>query len=358
MNKLIQKIEEIRGNLDGLRRHSLKETSTRTIVIDPILDSLGWDVRDPDKVQLEYPTVDGKSVDYALKINNKTVLLVEAKALDDLLNDVKAITQVVGYAANDGIVWCVLTNGVKWKIYRSVEQCPAPEKLMFEVSLDPREAEGISDQQLAQQMWRFSREEMAKGTLDDLGTDRKVRKALDTLMHDPPRKLLNLLQEATGDDNIKNQQVKESLTRILAERGVTPPIGSPPPGGINNPPVPPKKGGKWKDWNDALFSISNKELVKFFRNELETGVKEDLQRRTIFFRKRRWELWVSKDKAYVWQHGRFKADVEFWNNKIGNHIDAEPKNKDRCLRFYLSSGQDFRKFKEALDKDLISIDFL
>ncbi|MCP4712546.1 MAG: hypothetical protein GY869_28305, partial [Planctomycetes bacterium] len=111
MNKLIQAIEMVRSSLQKFRRHSLKETPTRTIIIDPLLQALGWDVRDPDEVQLEYPTIDGKFVDYALKINRKPVLLVEAKALDDPLNDVKATTQVVGYAANDGIVWCILTNG-------------------------------------------------------------------------------------------------------------------------------------------------------------------------------------------------------------------------------------------------------
>ena len=108
MNRLIQAIEKIRQRIPALRRHSLKETPTRTIVIDPLLEALGWDVRDPDEVQLEYPTVDGKFVDYALKLNKKAVLLVEAKALDDPLADVKAITQVVGYSANDGIVWCIL----------------------------------------------------------------------------------------------------------------------------------------------------------------------------------------------------------------------------------------------------------
>ncbi len=223
MNKLIQTIEMIRGKLSVLRRHALKETPTRTIVIDPLLEALGWDVRDPDEVQLEHPTVDGKSVDYALKLNRKPVLLVEAKALDDLLNDVKAITQVVGYAANEGIVWCILTNGIKWRIYRSVEKCLAPDKLMFEVSLDTKESEGMTVQQIARQMWRFSSEEMAAGTLDALGeqtfSDAKVRKALKTLMSDPPRTFLNLLRSASGDDNLKPQSIKESLSRIAGEEG-------------------------------------------------------------------------------------------------------------------------------------------
>ena len=221
MNKLVQTIEMVRQKLPALRRHSLKETPTRTIVIDPLLESLGWDVRDPDEVQLEYPTVDGRSVDYALKLNRKPVLLVEAKALDDTLDDVKAITQVVGYAANDGIVWCILTNGIIWRVYRSVEQCPAPDKLMFEVSLDPDTSEGMTIDQMAKQLWRFSCEEMAKGTLDALGeqtfTDGKVRKALQCLMTDPPRSFLNLVRTATRDENLAPQRIKESLIRIASE---------------------------------------------------------------------------------------------------------------------------------------------
>lgn len=220
MNKLLQTVQTIRVKVDGLRKQSLKETQTRTIIINPFLEALGWDVRDPDEVQEEYPTVDGKSVDYALQINGKPILFVEAKALDDPLNDVKAITQVVGYAANAGVVWCVLTNGLKWKVYRSVEKCSAPDKLMFEVSLDPRDSDGLSVQQISQQLWRFSREEIARGALDALGeqtfTDGKVRKALDAVMRAAPRTFLNIVKKATGDGQLSPRQIKESIERIWA----------------------------------------------------------------------------------------------------------------------------------------------
>ena len=231
MNKLIQVIEATRTKIDALRKHGLKETPTRTIVIDPLLEALGWEVSDPDEVQLEYPTVDGKSVDYGLKLNKKCALLVEAKSFDDPLNDVKAITQVVGYAANNGITWCILTNGLTWKVYRSIENCPAPDKLMYEVSLDPRDSQGMTVQQIAQQMWRFSREEMAKGALDALGeqtfTDGKVRKALAAVMLDPPRQLLNMIRAATGDQSIAPQRIKDSLTRVWRDAGVGTRLGRP-----------------------------------------------------------------------------------------------------------------------------------
>lgn len=221
MDKLIQTIQAIRRKLPTLRGQGLKETPTRTIIIDPLLEALGWDVRDPDEVELEYPTLDGRSVDYALKLNKNPVLLVEAKSLDDALEDVKAITQVVGYAANNGIVWCILTNGILWRVYRSVEPCAAPEKLMFEVNIDPRGPEAMTVEQVARQMWRFSRAEMARGTLDTLGeqifTDGKVRKALERLMHDPPNKLLKLVRDTVGDETLSLPRIKQSLARIATQ---------------------------------------------------------------------------------------------------------------------------------------------
>jgi len=219
MQKLIQTIQSLRQKLPMLRRQELKETPTRTIIIDPLLEALGWDVRDPEEVELEYPTVDGKSVDYALKLNKNPVLLVEAKSLIDRLDDVKAVTQVVGYAANNGIAWCILTNGMLWRVYRSMEHCPAPEKLMFQVCLVPEGPEAMSAEQVARQMWRFSREEMVKGTLDVLGertfTDGKVRKALESLMLNPSNSFLKLLRAAMGDDSPSPPRIKDSLARIV-----------------------------------------------------------------------------------------------------------------------------------------------
>lgn len=239
MDKLIACIEDIRVRLDGLRRRGLKETPTCTIIIDPLLQGLGWDIRDPDEVEHEYATVDAKAVDYALKLNRRPVLFVEAKSLDDPLDDVKAVAQIVRYAAAEGVVWCVLTNGARWRVYRSIEPCSASEKLMFEVSLDPKDGVGVPVRQVAERMWRFSRQELAKGTLDALGeqtfTDGKVRKALDALMRDPPRVLLNLVRHATGDEQLTPRRVRQSLTRI-AQAGA-PATAEPSPSFAGTPAV-------------------------------------------------------------------------------------------------------------------------
>jgi len=221
MDAIIKCIENLRMKLDKHRKDDLKEYPTRTIFVDPLLQALDWEIRDPDEVELEYPTIDGKSVDYAPKINRKPVLFIEAKPLNDPLTDVKSITQVVGYATNAGVEWCILTNGVTYKVYRSTEKAEAPDKLLFEISLDQKETEGMTIQQVAEQFARFSRDAMAKGLLDEIGeqifTTGKIRKALDKLFMDPPNTLIKLIRSTIGDDTIKPTQVKKALKRLWAQ---------------------------------------------------------------------------------------------------------------------------------------------
>ena len=81
MKDIIRCIESLRVQLERHRQEGLKEYPTRTIFIGPMLSALGWDVRDPDEVELERPTVDSKSVDYAMKVNRKVVLHLKPSSL-------------------------------------------------------------------------------------------------------------------------------------------------------------------------------------------------------------------------------------------------------------------------------------
>ncbi|MDA2934936.1 type I restriction endonuclease [Acidobacteria bacterium AH-259-D05] len=262
-------IENLRAQIERHRRKGLKEYPTRTILIDPLLQALGWDVRDPDIVELEYPTIDGKSVDYALKINRKPVLLIEAKQLADPLEDVKAITQVVGYAANDGIEWCVLTNGVRYRVYSTLERAAAPEKLLFEVSIDPRDSQGLSAQQVADQLSRLSRESLARGILDDLGeevfTTAKVRKALDQLCSDPPGPFLRAIRKAIDDDSITPTQIKRALARVMGTAPTEPAIDAVKRQSPRRPRPTPLRG-KGRVYDEAHHTAGKpKEVVELYR---------------------------------------------------------------------------------------------
>lgn len=74
-------IDSLQAKLERYKRFGLKETPTRTIFIDPLLQALGWDVTNWDEVELEYPAAPGRFVDYALKLDEKPVLFVEARPL-------------------------------------------------------------------------------------------------------------------------------------------------------------------------------------------------------------------------------------------------------------------------------------
>jgi len=217
MKELQQTMDRLREKLPGWRKRGINEMTTRKSVIDPILEGLEWAVGDPDEVQLEYVTVDGKSIDYALMKDDKPVVVIEAKALNDTLDDVKGITQVVGYAANNGIDWCVLTNGVKWKVYRSDLKCPAPQKLVFEVCIDPPAA-AAGTQNVAEQLWLLSKEKVRKGDLDEAAKamlmDKRVERALRDMMEHPDRGFLGLVKKAMADKDLKFQEIRESLARV------------------------------------------------------------------------------------------------------------------------------------------------
>lgn len=221
MKDIVHIIEKLRILLDKHRKDMLKELPTRTIFIDPLLEALGWDVRNPDEVQLEYPTIDGKSVDYATKLNRKPVLFIEAKPLNDPLTDVKAITQIISYAVNDNVDWCILTNGVIYKVFRSSEKADAPNKLLYEISIDSKDSGDKSLQEIAKQFLRFSQDAMAKGILDEIGeqifTTAKVRKALDKLFIEPPRSFVNTVRSLVADETIKPQQIKDALKRLWTQ---------------------------------------------------------------------------------------------------------------------------------------------
>jgi len=268
MKEITTCIEELRSKLDRHRKEDLKEYPTRTIFIDPLLQALGWNVRDPDEVQLEYPTIDGKSVDYAPKINRKPVLFIEAKPLNDPLTDVKSITQVVGYAANAGVEWCILTNGVTYKVYRSTERAEAPDKLLFEVSIDPKESEGRSVQQIAEQFNRLSQDAIAQGVLDEIGeqvfTTGKIRKVLDKLFLDPPTNLIRIIRSAIDDETIKPIQVKTALKRLWArssEVEIPPiyPVGEE----IGKPEIEHRRGKDYSE--DHHIKGKPREAIELFR---------------------------------------------------------------------------------------------
>ncbi len=164
------------------------EANTRALLIDPLLGALGWNLLDFQEVEREFRVYDGTFLDYALRVGRVPKLFVEAKAMNKTLADKTFIAQTVNYANNEGVLWCVLTNGLEYHVYKSNEPVEMERKLLFQIDLrDAREASDRAD--VLRSLRALSRQAVERGELDSWGeqvfVDERTRAALVNLAREP-----------------------------------------------------------------------------------------------------------------------------------------------------------------------------
>src|SRR5690606_2625466 len=83
--------------------------------------------------------------DLAVKIQGSFAFLLEVKAIGADLKD-QHVKQAIDYAANQGVEWVGLTNGVIWRVYKVTFAKPIDFEVVVEfdlLSLNPRSADTI-----------------------------------------------------------------------------------------------------------------------------------------------------------------------------------------------------------------------
>ena len=99
------------------------EEQTKISLINPYLELLGYDVRDPAVCRLEYAADIGKAgerVDYAIMRGGQPSILVEAKAATVDLSAQALPSQLQRYFMAVKADFAAYTNGVVWQWYRSL----------------------------------------------------------------------------------------------------------------------------------------------------------------------------------------------------------------------------------------------
>lgn len=217
------------------------EANTKALIIEPILAALGWDPTDLDVVEREVKVFDGTFLDYGLKADGTSRLYVEAKAVGENLTDKKFVAQAVNYANNDGVVWCVLTNGISWRVFKTNESAAMDKKLLFEIDISDDE-QPVAD--IAKQFRLIGHESVVSGVLDNYGdrifTDSRVRAALAVLAGDPPAGLIDGLNGQLGHPPVQAGALQRSLARIFNAPASLP--TKPSQGGAVASPAPPLVG--------------------------------------------------------------------------------------------------------------------
>ena len=142
--------------LNQQKTRDVSEADTVTLVKDLLSEVLGYDKY--ADLTSEF-AIRGTYCDLVVKIDDKVSQVVEVKAIGVELDD-RHVKQAIDYAANQGVEWVILTNGMIWRLYRVVFAKPIDKKLVAQIdlcSIDLRQESNI------EALYLFTKEGVKKG---------------------------------------------------------------------------------------------------------------------------------------------------------------------------------------------------
>ena len=131
LKNLITRIKSMKNSIST-------EEATKTSIIMPFFQILGYDVFNPVEFIPEY-TADvgikkGEKVDYAICLNDKLTILIEAKSINQQLE--KHDSQLFRYFGTTAAKFAILTNGLIYRFYTDLdEQNRMDSTPFFEIDL-------------------------------------------------------------------------------------------------------------------------------------------------------------------------------------------------------------------------------
>lgn len=194
-----------------IKKHpTMSEANTTSTLIDPLLEVLGWNIRNPDEVQRQYPIHIGRKTEYvdiALKIQNKPVVFVEAKSVDTTLYAHLA-EQPINYATAENVSWCVLANGRELRVYNAFWRIKGIEqKMLLKLSIEEFK-EKIDKLEL------LSKEAVTSGRLDEEGELEHARRMISEWLRQRESFVVKGIKEL--DPSLKDEYVRRVLREMRA----------------------------------------------------------------------------------------------------------------------------------------------
>lgn len=148
----------------------VNESDTVTIITDMLCEIFGYDKY--ENITSEF-AIKKTYCDVAIKLQDRVPFLIECKAIALELKD-DHIRQATNYAANSGINWVVLTNGMVWKIYHMTFGKSIEQELVYEFNICELSAKKDSDIELLYYLCIESFVKNSKATLDDFRAQKQI----------------------------------------------------------------------------------------------------------------------------------------------------------------------------------------
>lgn len=155
-DRISSALKGLRPVIEQQRARDVSEADTVTLVKDVLADALGFDKY--AELTSEH-AIRGTYCDIAITVDSKIWCLVEVKAVGTELDD-RHVKQVVDYAANKGIEWCMLTNGREWRLFNVVFAKPIDKRLIVSINIASAD---LRDEAVLDRLFLFTKEGFAKG---------------------------------------------------------------------------------------------------------------------------------------------------------------------------------------------------
>jgi predicted type IV restriction endonuclease len=193
------------------------EADTVMVVTDILQLIFGYDKY--SEITAEY-AIRGTYCDLATKLDGVLQMLIEVKAIGLELKD-QHVKQAVDYAANQGVDWVVLTNGIQWRVYNVAFTKPINQELLIELdlcALNPRNAADVEC------LYLLSKEGWVKSILGDYQTQKQALSRFflgALLLSDPVLEVVRReLRRVSPDVKIEIEQIQKVLTSEVIKREV------------------------------------------------------------------------------------------------------------------------------------------
>ena len=129
MERIVAGVKRYQPVLAAAKARDVGESDTVTIVKDMLADVFGYDKY--SELTSEF-SIRSTYCDLAIKIDGKLQTLIEVKAIGIELKE-NHVKQAIDYAANQGVDWVLLTNGIQWRVYHVIFAKPIGQELIVDI---------------------------------------------------------------------------------------------------------------------------------------------------------------------------------------------------------------------------------
>jgi hypothetical protein len=215
--RVVAGLKRYQAILAAAKTRDVNEADTVTIIKDMLADVFGYDKY--TEVTSEF-AIRGNYCDLATKLDGRIATLIEVKAIGLDLKD-QHVKQAVDYAANQGVEWVLLTNGICWRVYHLIFGKPIDFELV--VDLDFLQLNPRSDATI-EKLFLWCKEGWVKSALGDFKDQKDALSRFvigGTLLTDPVLDVIRReLRRLSPDARIDTDQIKEVMTSEVIKREV------------------------------------------------------------------------------------------------------------------------------------------